>query len=143
MHVIHFTEGATDPIKQFRARGARFVPLADGSGDYHVSCLHLATDGRVPKLAMSQDCTLLVVHGDVVVKPTKSACRLDLSAGVGVVLEAGEHVRLESSKGAVLIMVQGRNAEAHSCGISSPQRIAGQRWPSDPAPGDQDRSAAP
>jgi hypothetical protein len=47
MDVIHFTQGATDPLKGFDSAGARFVPLADGSGDTHVSCLHLERGGRI------------------------------------------------------------------------------------------------
>jgi hypothetical protein len=30
MRVIHFTQGATDPLEGFDAKGVRFVPLADG-----------------------------------------------------------------------------------------------------------------
>jgi hypothetical protein len=129
MHVIHFTEGATDPLKQFFARGARFVPLADGFGDYHISCLHLTAAGRIPKLPMTQDCTLLIVQGDLVFESSEPSCRLELSAGVGVVLEAGEQIGLESRKGGILILVQGHAMEAHECGVSTPQRIAAPRWP--------------
>jgi len=32
MRVVHFTEGATDPLHGFRAHGVGFVPLADGAG---------------------------------------------------------------------------------------------------------------
>jgi TolB-like protein len=38
MHVIHFTEGATDPLEGLDAKGVRFVPLAGGSTNTHISC---------------------------------------------------------------------------------------------------------
>jgi hypothetical protein len=41
MQVIHFTHGATNPLKGFDASGASFLPLAYGEGNSHVSCLHL------------------------------------------------------------------------------------------------------
>jgi len=47
MDVIHFTQGATDPLTSFGASGARFLPLADGSGDTYVSCLHLERGARI------------------------------------------------------------------------------------------------
>jgi len=33
MQVIHFTDGATDPLQAFRSERARLVPLADGAGE--------------------------------------------------------------------------------------------------------------
>jgi len=33
MQVIHFTEGATDPIDGFDSHGVRFVPLSAGQRD--------------------------------------------------------------------------------------------------------------
>jgi hypothetical protein len=85
---------------------------------------------------MTQDCTLLIVQGDLVFESSEPSCRLELSAGVGVVLEAGEQVGLVSRKGAILILVQGPALEAHECGVSTPQRIAGQRWPGESLAGD-------
>jgi hypothetical protein len=32
MDVIHFTQGATDPLTGFDSARSRFVPLADGTG---------------------------------------------------------------------------------------------------------------
>jgi hypothetical protein len=47
MQVIHFTHGATDPLESFDAAGANFLPLADGQGDNHISCLHLEMGGKI------------------------------------------------------------------------------------------------
>jgi hypothetical protein len=48
MDVIHFTEGATDPLAVFDATGATIVPLATGHGDRHLSCVHLTPGGNIP-----------------------------------------------------------------------------------------------
>jgi hypothetical protein len=129
MQVIHFTEGATDLLWGFRAEGTRFVPLADGDGDVHVSCLHLLPGAFISEPPVTHDCAVLIVHGYVVVV---GDCRLDLYAGVGFVVNAGERYSLESSEGAILIVAEPRSLEATSCGRSTPQRIMGQRWPGDP-----------
>lgn len=125
--VIHFTEGATDPLLAFRTRGARFVPLADGFGDAHIACLHLKAGGRIPKLPLNQASALLIVHGEL--QFTAAKCTLELSPGVGLVIESGGHCALASRDGAILILVQAPHLEAHECGISTPARIWGARWP--------------
>jgi hypothetical protein len=33
MNIIHFTHGATDPLKGFYTQGAHYVRLAEGHGD--------------------------------------------------------------------------------------------------------------
>jgi hypothetical protein len=134
LRVIHFTAGATDSLLASNARGAQFVPLADGVGDAHIGCLRLAAGGRVPSLPMSQACVLLIVQGELVFE-WGTTMRLELSAGVGVVLNAGEQCALVSRDGAILILVQSNDLEAHDCGISTPQRIMGQRWPGEAIPG--------
>jgi hypothetical protein len=139
VQVIHFTERATDPLLESRALGSRFVPLADGSGDTHVACLHLAAGGRIPKLPLTQARALLLVQGEVVLV-SGTTMRMDLSAGVGVVLNAGDECALESRDGAILILVQGQHLEAHECAISTPRRIMGQRCPGEALPGATGRS---
>jgi len=67
VRVIPFTEGAADPLLEWSAWGARFVPLADGSGDAHVACLHLAAGGRIAKLPMTQACALESRDGAVLI----------------------------------------------------------------------------
>jgi hypothetical protein len=63
MDVIHFTRGAADPLSEFNATGARFLPLADGTGDTHVSCLHMEEGASIPAPSITHAATLLVVHG--------------------------------------------------------------------------------
>lgn len=134
MRVIHFTAGATDSLLASNSRGAQFVPLADGVGDAHIACLHLAAAGRIPSLPMSQACVLLIVQGELVFE-WETTMRLELAAGVGVVVNAGEECALASRDGAIVIFVQANDLEAHDCGVSTPQRIMGQRWPGEAMPG--------
>lgn len=89
MRVVHFTEGATEPLREFGAQRARFVPLADGA-------------------------------------------RLDLLSGMGLVIDAGERFTLESPQGAIVLLVESERLAANERGISSPERIKGQRWPGEP-----------
>jgi len=42
---------------------------------------------------------------------------------------------LESEQGAILLVVEAQELKATRQGISTPQRIAGQRWPGDAAVG--------
>jgi len=134
VQVIHFTEGATDPLQISQARGARFVRRADGSGDTRIASVHLAPGGQIPELPITQSCVLRIVHGDVVLK-SASYRRLDLSAGVGLVMSAGEECSPESLAGAILVLMQGPGLEAHEGGISTPTRIMGQRWPGEAGSG--------
>jgi hypothetical protein len=41
MDVVHFTRGATDPLKAFGAGGTFFLPVGQTEGNSHISCLHL------------------------------------------------------------------------------------------------------
>jgi redox-sensitive bicupin YhaK (pirin superfamily) len=104
--VIHFTEGATDPLQGFGAQRVRFVPLADGGGDTHVSCLYLDAGAQIRQPPSTHDCALLIVHGQVVVGGEGRAPRLDLSPGVGLVMKAGEHYMLESSRGGIVLLFE-------------------------------------
>jgi hypothetical protein len=47
---------------------------------------------------------------------------------MGVLLHPGETCQLESDQGAV-IAVEATKLEADLCGISMPERVAGQHWP--------------
>jgi hypothetical protein len=49
------------PTHGLDSSGARFLPLADGTGDTHISCLHLEQGAR------SHAATLLVVHGRITI----------------------------------------------------------------------------
>lgn len=125
---IHFTEGATDPLEEFDARGVRFVPLAAGEEerDATVSCLHFAAGGWIAEAPCFHDGVLLVVHGELTVC---GMSRLQLYPGMGVVLGAGQPAQLESRQGAIVIAIESPRLRATARGISTPERIMGQRWP--------------
>ena len=131
MRVVHFTEGATDPLHGFRAHGVKFVPLADGAGhnETHVSCFHFEPGGWISDPPVLRDAAIFVVQGAVTVMGQKPAIRLDLSPGVGIVVDADARYRVESDGGAVLMLVEAERLEATDLGMSSPERIWGQVWP--------------
>jgi hypothetical protein len=134
MQVIHFTAGATDPLKQFRAGRTGFVPLADGWGDVHVSCLHLSAGARVCEPPVTHASTLLVVHGVVTFTAVEPRVVVEVFSGMGVVTTRGERYSLETSGGAIVMVVEAPVLEAHARGVSTPARIAGQRWPGEALP---------
>jgi hypothetical protein len=90
MKIIHFKEGATTELAEFNSRGARLVPLADGDGDTHVSCIHLAAGAEISAPPLTHDCALLIVHGSVTVIVASSDAHLELSSGVAMVVEIDE-----------------------------------------------------
>jgi hypothetical protein len=63
MLVVHFTDGATDPLMAFRSQRARLVPLSDGAGEIHRSRLHLQPSASVEDPPTTHAAALLVVHG--------------------------------------------------------------------------------
>jgi hypothetical protein len=129
MGVIHFTHGATDPLKGFDASGASFLPLGCGNGNSHISCLHLETGAEISSPSLSHAAALLCVHGRITV--TTPFARIDVHAGMGAVLEKGEPYSLTSDEGAILLIVESQELTAHARAISTPQRIEGATWPSD------------
>jgi hypothetical protein len=59
---------------------------------------------------------------------------------MGMLLHSGETCQLDSEQGAVIIAIEATKLDADFCGISLPERVAGQQWPSVeswPAPSDQ------
>jgi hypothetical protein len=50
---------------------------------------------------------------------------------MGAVFERHEPYTLEAETAAIVPLVEAAELTADACGISTPQRIAGQRWPSD------------
>jgi hypothetical protein len=132
--VVFFVEGATDPIDAFGAVGVRHVPLATGPEDCdtRVSCFHLAAGARITEIPTCQDSVFLVVQGYL----TADWCSgdIEMSAGMGVVLEAGRAVRVWSDDGAVLILVEAPRLVATQRGVSTPDRIMGQGWPGEVPP---------
>jgi hypothetical protein len=137
MHLIHFVEGATDPIDDFDAEGVSYVPIAGGpdDSDTKVSCFHLAPGAQIAEIPCFHDSALLVVHGRLIASgDCWGGCGIEMSGGMGVVLGAGEAVRVESDEGAVVILVEAPRLIATSRGISRPERIMGQRWPGERKP---------
>jgi hypothetical protein len=130
MDVIHFAHGATDPLKGFSASGASFVPLADRSGDTHISCLHLEHGGKISAPAISHAATLPVVHGRITII-THLDARIQFSGGMGAVFLGHEPYTVESATGTIVLIVEAADLKPHARGISTPERIAGQTWPSD------------
>lgn len=131
MRVVHFTEGATDPLHGFRAHGVRFVPLVDGAGhdETYVSCIHFEPGGWISDPPVLRDAAVFVVQGVVTVVGRKPTIRLELSPGVGVVVDADARYRVESDGGAVVTLVEAERLAATDLGMSSPERIWGQVWP--------------
>lgn len=134
MQVIHFTAGATDPLVGSHHVGC--VPLLDTAGSAQLCCLHLKAGSRLPSLPAAGSHALLVLQAKVLAS-LDPPCRLEMSAGVGAVLEASERCALESARGAIALVVEASELEAHVCGISTPTRIAGARWPGE----DHERSS--
>jgi redox-sensitive bicupin YhaK (pirin superfamily) len=131
MRVIHFTHAATDPLKGFDASGASFLPLADGLGDTHISCLHLEMGGKIEAPSITHAAALLIVHGRVTIEPADTGARINFSGGMGAVFSPNEPYTLKSETGAILLLVESQELIAHARAISTPQRIAGATWPSD------------
>jgi hypothetical protein len=131
MDVIHFTHGATDPLESPGARGAHFLPLADGEGDAHIGCVHLDPGARVESPSLAHAAALLVVYGRITVTADASGKIAWLSGGMGCVLKREEAYSLKTETGAIVLVVEADTLAAHPRGISTPERINGQTWPSD------------
>jgi hypothetical protein len=129
MDVIHFTRGATDPLKFFDAKGVRFLPLADGSGECHLSCAHLDRGAAIEAPSLTHAAALLIVHGRITVTTEEPASRIEFLARMGCVFGKDERYSVHSDPGAIVLIVEADELAAHRRGISSPERIAGQTWP--------------
>jgi hypothetical protein len=91
--------------------------------------LYLAPGGQIAVPPVQHFQLLLVVNGKCVAT-FPHGLRLEPSAGIGILLKERESCQLESRTGAVIITLEGKQVEADPCGISSPQRVMGQQWPS-------------
>jgi hypothetical protein len=131
IRVVHFTVGATDPVQEFCAHGVTVVPLADGAGadETYVSCLHFEPGGWIADPPAIRDSAILVVHGHVKLLSLEPTMRLNLLCGTGVVINADQRYRLESDTGGIIMIVEAECLEATERGLSTPERIWGQRWP--------------
>lgn len=129
MQIIHFTHGATDALEGFRSLGVSSVPLADGAGDTHVTCLHFGPNAVIHAPPVTHDSALLIVSGRVNVLPDAGGCAF-LSAGMGVIIDAGQHYSLKSQNGAIAIAVESQRLRPTARAISTPERIMmTQCWP--------------
>jgi hypothetical protein len=135
MNIIHFTRGAADPLSAFAATAAapavHFLPLADGEGDTHISCLHIERNAMVPSPSLTHPAALLCVHGSITLTTQFPQTQIDLHAGMGAIFEKNEPYSLKSKEGAILLIVESEELTAHARATSTPQRITGARWPSD------------
>lgn len=130
MKVIHFTQPAADPLESFGATGASFLPLADGEGDTHLSCLHLEMGGKIEAPSLSHAAALLIVHGRVTIEQVPGP-RIKFSGGMGAMFGPNEPYTLKSDTGAILLILECQELTAHRRAVSTPQRIEGATWPSD------------
>ena len=131
MDVIHFTHGAADPLDSSDATGAPFLPLAKGEGNSHISCLHLETGAKVTSPSVTHAAALLVEHGRITVTTLHPLMRIGIHAGTGCVIDCEEPYSIESTDGAIVIILEADELSAHEPGISTPERIAVATWPSD------------
>jgi redox-sensitive bicupin YhaK (pirin superfamily) len=119
MDVIHFTLGATD------------LMLFPGTRGAHIGCVHLEPGATVQSPSLTHAAALFVVHGRIEVTADASGKIAWLSGGMGCVLKRGEAYSLQSEPGAIVLVVEAHTLMANIRGISSPERINGQTWPSD------------
>jgi hypothetical protein len=126
MRVIHFTQGAGDSLWGNGSRGVSFVPLLEGDAATYVGCLHLSSGAVLDETALESTYALLIVQGRATLR---DPCCIRLSGGMGIVMQPGERFRLDSSCGAIILLVECPDLEATEIAISTPQRIMGQRWP--------------
>ncbi len=108
------------------------MPLADGAGDVHVSCLHLEPGGAVTAPSIDHAATLLVVHGRMnITRRGGAAVNLTVRAGMGCIVAAHEPYSFRTDAGAIIVIVESTTLNPNSRGICRAQRVAGATWPSD------------
>jgi hypothetical protein len=129
MITIHFTYLAADPLAGFGAIGARFLLLMEGQGNSDISCLNLDSNSKVASLSLAHAAALICVHGRIIVTTRRPQTRIDIHAGMGCAFDAGERFAIESTAGAIVLVVESDCLSAQERGISTPARIAGATWP--------------
>jgi hypothetical protein len=128
MRVLHFTPGSMNPNIAQERNPVAYLPLASASGKSEISCLYMAPGGSIAAARESYDRLILVVNGRVTVTH-EYGCIINASAGMGIVLEGTESCLLKCETGAVLITVETEDLVADACGLSTPDRVMGRRWP--------------
>ena len=126
MDIIHFTLGTADHLDSHQATAARFLPLAEGSGNVHLSCLHLEENGTITAPSTNHAAALLVVRGRITVTTFHTPMRIDILGGMGCLLAKDEPYSLTSDRGAILLIVESDQLIAHEPGAN-----CGARWPGD------------
>jgi hypothetical protein len=102
--------------------------MATGSGEFEVSCLFLAPEGRIAVEASAHPQLLLLVNGRMSATFPNELTVSPL-AGMGILLESEERCQLASATGAVIVTVEAHRLAADPCGISHPERVMHQQWP--------------
>jgi hypothetical protein len=90
--------------------------------------LYLAPHGQISVAAQVCCQLLLEVNGRAAVR-FANGLLLESYAGMGLLLAEGEGCQLSTMTGALLLTIEGAKIEADPCGISTPERVAHQRWP--------------
>jgi hypothetical protein len=128
MDIVHFTPGTLDYDKPTSGATAAIMPLANGKGEIQISCLYLSPGGKISVPPSNHSQLIMTVNGKAKSTfPTGFGPRI--FAGMGILLHRGETCQLDSELGAVIIAVEAGKLEADPCGISMPERLAGQQWP--------------
>lgn len=129
MDLVHFTPGTLDFDKTRRSEKAAIMPLTNGRGDVEISCLHLAAGGTI-SVPPSRHCQLLMTVNGKAKSTFPTGFGPRIFAGMGMLLHPGETCQLDSENGAVIVVVEATKLEPDLCGISMPERVMAQQWPS-------------
>jgi len=129
MQVVHFTPGTLDPDNVWRHGTVAHMPLASGSGEFEVSCLYVAPDGTIAVEPKRHPQLLLIVNGEARTLFSSPTVLLKPSAGVGILMSAGERCQISSNGGPINLNLEASQFDADACGISHPERVMGQQWP--------------
>jgi hypothetical protein len=70
-----------------------------------------------------------VVNGKAKTLFSSPSVLVEPSAGVGILMAAGERCQISFCTGAILLNLEAAQLEADACGISHPERVMGQQWP--------------
>jgi hypothetical protein len=94
-----------------------------------LSCLYLSPGGHIA-VASAQHAQLLLIVNGRTEATFPNGVRLNPAAGVGLLLQEGEGCQLASTTGAVILTIEAEQLAADPCGVSHPERVMGQQWPS-------------
>jgi hypothetical protein len=129
MDILHFTPGSLDPDNVRRHGTIAHMPLASGQGELDLSCLYLSPGGHIAVAPARYAQLLLIVNGRTEAT-FPNGMRLNPMAGMGLLLQKGERCQLASRTGAVIMTIEAEQLAGDPCGISHPERVTSQQWPS-------------